>query len=110
MHSNAVFVGDLGLKEGVRSTHGVGLHVQPELPRQATSGQAEATWSLVMTVDIVRARDVRVSRRIIILSSQEGTEIRSKGSNLTPEQRSDNARKAAQARWAKAREGGPGAA
>ncbi len=112
VHSNAVFLSDLGLKEGVRSTHHIGLHIQPQLPRQATgasqSDRAQATWSLVMTVDVVGGRDVRVSKPIHIVGSQEAS--RSKGSKLTPEQRRENARKAARARWAKARGGGPGAA
>ena len=111
VHSNAVFLSDSGLKEGVRSTHGVRLHVQPQLPRQATGAsqrdRAQATWSLVMTVDIVGSRDVRISKPIHIVSSQEATASRSKGSRLTPEQRRQNARRAAQARWAKARGGGP---
>ena len=111
VHSNAVFLSDHELKEGVRSTHGVGLHLQPQLPRQATGAsqrdRAQATWSLVVTVDIVGGRDVRVSKPIHIVSSQEAS--RSKGSKLTPEQRRENARRAAQARWAKARGEGPGA-
>ena len=107
VHSNVVFLSDLGLKEGVRATHRVGLHLQPQLPRQVTGAskrdRAQTTWSLVLTVDIVGARDVRVSKPIDIVSSQEATGSRRKGSRLTPEQRRENARKAAQARWAKAR-------
>ena len=63
VHSNAVFLSDRELKEGGSSTHGVELHVQRQLPRQATGAsqrdRTQATWSLVMTVDIVGGRDVR---------------------------------------------------
>lgn len=103
--SSVVFLQDAQLPSGTTSAYKVRLAIPKELPANvagsSTRSRARLKWSVVASVDVARARDVTASRAVKVLGlSSSG---KAGGSKLTPEQRSENARKASQARWAKAR-------
>ena len=102
--SSVVFLQDTQLRSGTASAYKVRLGIPKELPANvagsSTRGRARLKWSVVASVDIARARDVTASRAVRVLGLSSSR--KAGGSKLTPEQRSENARKAARARWAKA--------
>ena len=108
VRGSVVFVNDTRLRSGTASTYRAKLEIQPEVPLNvagsARRGRADMKWGLVTTVDVAQARDIATRQPIQVLvrsGRREGD--RSRSERLTPEQRRENARKAAQARWAKAR-------
>ena len=100
---SVVFLQDTQLLSGRTSAYTVRLEIPKELPANvagsSTRGRATLKWSVVASVDVAQARDVTASRAVNVVPSSG----KAGGGKLTPEQRSENARKAAQARWAKAR-------
>jgi hypothetical protein len=104
---SVVFITATQLRSGRTVTYNSGLDIPTELPESVSgsSGRTRATmeWTLVASFDVAGARDVNVSHPINVQAMPRENVDDSTGGKLTPEQRRDNARKAAQDRWKKAR-------
>ena len=79
------------------------LEIPPEPPANVagSSRRSRATmeWTLVASIDVAGARDVTATRAVnVVAVPQSGKADSSPGGKLTPEQRRENARKAAKAR------------
>ena len=110
IQSSVVFLEGKQLSSGTTSAYKVRLGIPRELPANmagsSTRGRGRLKWSVVASVDVARAPDVTASRAVRVLGLPSSAEA-GRG-KLTPEQRRENARKAARARWAKARGVRPG--
>ena len=62
VHSSVVFVRDERIPSGRTNTYSASLDIQPDPPSYGSEGKV--TWSLVTTVDVVRARDMKVRRPV----------------------------------------------
>ena len=62
VHSSVVYVRDERIPSGRTSTYNVRLDIEPEPPLYGWEGTV--SWSLVATVDVVRARNIRARRRV----------------------------------------------
>jgi hypothetical protein len=105
---SVVFITAAQLRSGRTVTYNSRLDIPTELPESVSgsSGRTRATmkWTLVASFDVAGARDVNVSHPINVRAILQGErDDDSSVGKLTPEQRRDNARKTAQARWDKAR-------
>ena len=90
------------LSDGIPSKNRIRFDIPAELP-EIVSGygprtRAKMEWSLIVTVDVAGARDVIESAPVEISQFAQDD-------SLTPEQRRDHAREAAQQRWESARRG-----
>ena len=63
-HSSVVYMRDERLPSGRANTHVAGLKIQPEPPSHGSEGSVH--WTLVATVDIAGARDVRARRQVSV--------------------------------------------
>ena len=110
IQSRVVFLQGRQLPAGTTSAYKARLGIPKELPANvagsSTRGRARLKWSVVASVDVARAPDVTASRAVRVLGLSSSA--KAGGGKLTPEQRRENARKAARARWAKARGVRPG--
>ena len=62
VHSSVVYARDERIPSGRTSTYNVRLDIQPEPPLHGWEGTV--SWSLVATVDVVRARNIRARRLV----------------------------------------------
>ena len=101
-YSGPTFLKDVRLSEGASNRSRVRLDIPSELPEiVAGSGprsRAKTEWSVVVIVDVAGARDVTESVQVNISQFAQDN-------SLTPEQRRNQARKAAQRSWESARHG-----
>ena len=96
------FMKELSLSAGISNRSRLRLDVPSELPELVAGfcprSRAKTEWSIVMSVDVAGARDVSESVPVNIGQFTQDD-------SLTPEQRRDQARQAAQRRWESARQG-----
>ncbi len=62
VHSSVVFVRDERIPSGRTNTYSASLDIQPDPPSYGSEGRV--TWSLVTTVDVVRARNGKARRLV----------------------------------------------
>ena len=65
VHSSVVWVRDERIPSDQMTTYNASLDIRPEPPSYGSEGRV--TWSLVTTVDVVRARDVKARRLVNVL-------------------------------------------
>ena len=98
------FVKELRLSTGSPNRHRLTLDVPAELPENVSGfgprSRAKTDWSIVVSVNVAGARDVSESVPVNISQFAQDDSV-------TPEQRRDQAREAAQHRWESARRGQP---
>ena len=89
-HSDTVFLSETQIRSGENSMHRVRLDIGPNLPQHMEDPLAkggEVSWSLVATFDVAQSRDVTEEQPISV--------------DIALHQSRENARKAADAQWAK---------
>ena len=88
------------LSEGIPSRDSVRLNVPAELPENVSGfgprTRAKMEWTIVVSVDVAGSRDVSESLPVNVSQFAQDD-------SLTPEQRREQAREAAQERWESAR-------
>lgn len=98
------FMKELILSTGSPNRHRLKLDVPSELPESVSGfgprSRAKTEWSIRVSMDVASARDVSESAPVNISQFAQDD-------SLTPEQRRDRAREAAQERWESARRGQP---
>lgn len=98
------FMKELRLSAGTPNRHRVSLDVPSELPEIVAGfgprSRAKTEWSIHVSMDVAGARDVSESAPVNISQFAQDD-------SLTPEQRREQAREAAQQRWESARRGQP---
>ena len=62
VHSSVAWVRDERIPSGRMTTYNASLDIQPDPPSYGSEGRV--SWSLVTTVDVVRARDMKVRRPV----------------------------------------------
>lgn len=101
-YSGPTFIYGRELSEGVPSKRTLRFDIPAELPENVLGygprTRAKMEWTIAVTIDVAGARDVSESAPVnISLFAQDDS--------LTPEQRREQAREAAQQRWESARPG-----
>ena len=65
VHSSVVFVRDERIPSGRTNTYSASLDIQPDPPSYGSEGRV--TWSLVTTVDVVRARNGKARQLVKVI-------------------------------------------